>query len=386
LASDDKAAPAMTDASASLPLRAIQTAAMQQVEDQLNREKGLLRQELLAADTREITALKAAMAAAMKSGNVNAVLAAHHLLKTAQLQRQDDHTAPPFVGPPPASPPAGAASGPLQSIVAARTQIRQRVAKAWATAWANAQVAYPQLVIKAVQRQIISIKAALKADMAAGNVHAVIRAAKTLKLARAEILRQRQAIRNTKAQPASATGTDREPQSSFVGSGGNATRIAYIVDHEASMLENFQFLKSHVRKSIDGLLPSQSFAVIVFRKNYKILGPNRLVHATLRNKQEFFKRFNSVAPAGAAEYRYSYFARPFAAAFRLHPQIIYFLTKGAFDPKLISYIKSLNKNHAVRIYTYAFTLQDPVSQKNLKRIAKENGGQYKYISRQEAGE
>jgi hypothetical protein len=42
LVSDDKAAPATTDATASLPLRAIQTAAMQQVEAQLNREKGLL--------------------------------------------------------------------------------------------------------------------------------------------------------------------------------------------------------------------------------------------------------------------------------------------------------------------------------------------------------
>ena len=120
LASDDKAAPAMTDASASLPLRAIQTAAMQQVEDQLNREKGLLRQELLAADTREITALKAAMAAAMKSGNVNAVLAAHHLLKTAQLQRQDDHTAPPFVGPPPASTTTLVFSGSTSSKTAAK--------------------------------------------------------------------------------------------------------------------------------------------------------------------------------------------------------------------------------------------------------------------------
>ncbi len=176
------------------------------------------------------------------------------------------------------------------------------------------------------------------------------------------------------------------PKSSFIGNGGNATRIVYILDHEGSMLENFQFLKNHLRKSIDGLVPLQSFAVIVFRKYYRILGPSRLVHATLRNKQEFFRRFSTVAPAGAAQYRYRYFARPFKAAFRLHPQIIYFLTKGAFDPKLISYIKSLNKNHAVHIYTYAFTLQDPVSRKNLKRIARENGGEYKYISRQEAND
>ena len=176
------------------------------------------------------------------------------------------------------------------------------------------------------------------------------------------------------------------PKSSFIGNGGNATRIVYILDHEGSMLENFTYLKHHLRKSIDRLVPLQSFAVIVFRKNYRILGPNRLVHATLRNKQAFFRRFSTVAPAGGAKYRYRYFARPFKAAFRLRPQIIYFLTKGAFDPKLISYIRSLNKKHAVHIYTYAFTLQDRVSRENLKKIAHQNGGQYKYISRQEAND
>ncbi len=424
LASVGNVPPPTTDGTTPLTMQAIKSAAMQRVEAKLTREKAMLRQELLAADTKEISGLKAAITAAMKSGNVNAVLAAHHLLKAAQLQRQDDHTAPPFVGPSPANQTAGAAFPPLRSIVVARTQVTQRAAKAWATAWAQAQVAYPQLVIKAIQRQIISIKAALKADMAAGNVHAVIRAAKTLKLAQAEIGRQRQAIRNAKAQPAIATGIGGSlpgsaayhiewpgrpaiatssssslapfgvsgggvgtvPQFSYVGQGGNATRIVYILDYEGSTLENFQFLKSHLRKSIDGLVPLQSFAVIVFRKNYKILGPNRLVHATLRNKQDFFKRFRTVTPAGAAEYRYRYFARPFKAAFRLHPQIIYFLTKGAFDPKLISYIRHLNKNHAVHIYTYAFTLQDPVSRANLKKIARENGGEYKYISRQKAGQ
>ncbi len=374
------AAPALPD------LRTIKQVAVRQAHAELHQQGLVLRQKLLAADDREIVALRAAITAAMKAGRVSAVLAAHHLLKVAQAQCQSDRTVPPFINVWPARETAAAGlSKPLRSIVAARAQVARSVAKAWAIAWFQAQVAYPQLVIKEVQLQVAGLKTALRAAMAAGNVHAVLREAKALKLANAEIAIQRRAIRNAKAQLAIATGAAAQRQSSFMGNGSNATRIIYILDHEGSMLENFTFLKSHLRKSIDGLVPSQSFAVIVFRKNYKILGPNRLVHATLRNKQEVFQRFRTVAPAGATEYRFSYFARPFKAAFRLHPQIIYFLTKGAFDPKLLGYINSLNQNHAVRIYTYAFTVQDPASQKNLKKIAQQNGGQYKYISREEAG-
>ena len=165
----------------------------------------------------------------------------------------------------------------------------------------------------------------------------------------------------------------------------NATRVVYIIDHAGGMLENFQFLKRELTRSIERLSPVQRFAVIVFRKNFEILGPARLVHATLGAKRQIVKRLSLIAPAGPNSYRLRYFERPFRAAFELHPQVIFFVTNGAFDPRLIDVVDKLNVRHRVHIFTYAYIAEDPVFVAQLKLLAHHNGGKYTYVSRSTAG-
>ena len=329
--------------------------------------------DVLAAEKAEIASLQKATNAAMKSGDASAVVATYKYAAVVRQRLNAESAELPF----PAQFSMGTNAGALTPPVRAAELVRNAAVQKALGDYASARLAFRKAVVAADESEVKALQARVRADMRAADAKAVVADVSLLGRAKRALARA--------ARPGGG-GRGNGPKSSFIGKGGNATRIVYILDHEGSMLENFQSLKSHLHKSIAGLSPVQSFAVIVFRKNYKILGPNRLVHATLRNKEEFFKRLRTVAPAGAAEYRYSYFARPFAAAFHLHPQIIYFLTKGAFDPKVIGYVKSLNKDKEVHIYTYAFTLQDPVSRKNLQIIAKENGGQYKYISRQEANQ
>ncbi|NNM86426.1 MAG: hypothetical protein HKL96_11800 [Phycisphaerales bacterium] len=166
----------------------------------------------------------------------------------------------------------------------------------------------------------------------------------------------------------------------------NAARIVYIIDHAGGMLENFQFLKRELMRSVDRLSPVQRLAVIVFRKNYEILGPARLVHATLGAKRRIIKLLSHVAPAGPNSYRLRYFERPFRAAFELHPQVIFFVTNGAFDPRLIDVVDKLNARHRVHIFTYAYIAHDPVFVAQLKLLAHHNGGKYTYVSRTTAGQ
>jgi hypothetical protein len=85
--------------------------------------------------------------------------------------------------------------------------------------------------------------------------------------------------------------------------------------------------------------------------------------------------------------RYFYFAVPFQTAFKLRPQVIYFLANGNIDPRLIQLIARLNKSHSVHIYTYAYAdrHRSGVGASILKKIARQNGGEYKFISRQMVG-
>ncbi len=175
------------------------------------------------------------------------------------------------------------------------------------------------------------------------------------------------------------------PPSQFMGRGGNATRIVYIIDHAGGMLDNFGYLERRLDSSIDRLVPLQSFAVIIFRKRFHVLGPSahtgKLEPATAMVKQEVRAAIKKIQPQGPNAYRLNYFLRPFQAAFRMKPQIIYFLTNGSFDPKLITEIRKLNKDNKVIIFTYAFFNHDPIFNEQLKKIAAENRGEYKLVTR-----
>jgi hypothetical protein len=186
-------------------------------------------------------------------------------------------------------------------------------------------------------------------------------------------------------------GIGQGPPSNFFGMGGNATRIVYVIDHSGSMYENFDFLQSEILRSIGNLVPLQNFAVIVFNSNgYDILQPasdGTLVPATNPNKNIMDNELPKVAPEGIpTSGLLDPFVGPFQAAFQMHPQIIYFVTNGSFDPQLITDIGQWNKQHKAFIFTYAFMQHDPVYEKQLKEIADQNGGQYEYISQEEAGD
>ncbi len=176
------------------------------------------------------------------------------------------------------------------------------------------------------------------------------------------------------------------PPSRFLGRGGNATRIVYIIDHSGLMLYNFEFVTHELHKSINQLVPIQRFAVILVSRNPRALGLAGLVHATMPEKKIFSSQFSKVQPAGAARGRLAVYENAFRMAFRLHPEIIYFVTNGGFDPTLAESVKKMD-THGTHVFTYTFSngnsrhfqSQLKLYSGALKNIAKETGGQYRLI-------
>ncbi len=176
------------------------------------------------------------------------------------------------------------------------------------------------------------------------------------------------------------------PPSSFIGRGGNATRIIYIIDHSGLMLYNFEFVARELRKSVGRMVPIQRFSVILVSRQAHSLGRLALVHATMPAKKLFENQFSKVQPAGAARGRLAVYENAFRLAFKLHPQIIYFVTNGGFDPSLARIVKKMD-THGTHVFTYTFlngksrqfVAQLKLYSGALKKIAKETGGQYRLI-------
>ncbi len=176
------------------------------------------------------------------------------------------------------------------------------------------------------------------------------------------------------------------PPSRFLGRGGNATRVVYIIDHSGLMLYNFQFVARELRKSVGQLVPIQLFSVILVSRQARPLGNPGLAHATMPAKKIFGTQFSKVHPSGAARGRLAVYENAFRQAFQLHPEIIYFVTNGGFDPSLARSVKKMD-THGTRVFTYTFLnghspqfrAQLRLYSGALKNIAQETGGQYRLI-------
>jgi hypothetical protein len=175
------------------------------------------------------------------------------------------------------------------------------------------------------------------------------------------------------------------PRSSFYGTGGNAVRIVYILDHSGSMLDNFDFLKGEAEKSVGRLVPLQYFSVILVSDRVTFVGPPNMTRALPDAKKIFAAALKKERAEGQNDDLLAPFQQAFERAFAQKPDLIYFLTDGRFGEGLIKAINTLNKDKKVHINTIAFVTEEPSYKGQLEQLAKDNGGSYKFIPEKELG-
>ncbi len=184
------------------------------------------------------------------------------------------------------------------------------------------------------------------------------------------------------------------PKSKFMGTSGNATRIIFICDASGSMGTKFDILKDQLRRSVDSLKPVQGFNIIFFNNNVAYpLNANDLVMANPEGKRKAYEFLNSVVPGPDSNP-----LPAIAVAFKLKPELIYFLTDGDFqfdlnaNDKVLDTLRDLNKDGKTKINTIAFVNADEKGQLStgssgfvdlLKKIAAAHGGIFKMAAADE---
>lgn len=170
------------------------------------------------------------------------------------------------------------------------------------------------------------------------------------------------------------------PGPTFFNTGGTkatgAKRIVYVVDRSGSMVDTFDFVRRELVKSIGELRRSQKFHVIFFNAGLPVENPpHRLISATPAQKEDFFQFLNSdaVAPQGSTD--------PHEAmnrAFGVEPDLIFFLTDGEFDPKLLGSLDRWNQDRRVKIFTIAYFSE--AGSELLRKIAMDHGGEFRSVT------
>jgi hypothetical protein len=171
------------------------------------------------------------------------------------------------------------------------------------------------------------------------------------------------------------------PGVSFFGVQAHAKRVMFLIDHAGHMVGRLYLIRREVRASIQNLLPFQKFAVITISGKYKILGPAKLLRASPANKAAVRKKVSTVIAEGHDQGLLLPFLRPFKAAWAMKPQVIFFLTDGYVDPRLIGDIRRMHEQYPIRVYTFTLIGTTRIHQEYLRRIAAETGGKFLYLSK-----
>ncbi len=200
-----------------------------------------------------------------------------------------------------------------------------------------------------------------------------------------------------KASPFGTTvRTDSGARATLYGSGGNAKRLAYIIDASGSLLDSMPFVINEIKRSISQLSDKQTFTVIFFQGEEAIeIPPPGLKKATSENKQLVINWIDmdsgNVVPKGRSNP-----VKAVAAALRYKPQLVFLLSdnitgQGQYEmnqKRLLAEIKKANTANT-KINTIQFLYPDPLVKVGLKPtmelISESTGGIYKFVDGRELG-
>ena len=166
----------------------------------------------------------------------------------------------------------------------------------------------------------------------------------------------------------------------FFGSVPGAKRIVYVVDNSRSMnakhdspsKTRFRRLKVELIKSILELPPESRFFVIFFADEMLAMPAESLQPATPQSKDHYLRWVAQVDPGGGPTDPRD----AMAAAIKLQPDLIYFLTDGEFKKGVNLRLRSI-KLPRTAIHTFAFG--ETLGEELLKDVARNNGGEYTFV-------
>ena len=162
--------------------------------------------------------------------------------------------------------------------------------------------------------------------------------------------------------------------------------IVYIVDCSEAVGEELESLSRELVRSTSELLPVQAFYVVMVSDKAEAVF-ELLNRATAESKNTCKEKVEAMKLKGKNDGKLEPFKEGFEKAFKMHPDVIYFLTASSFDPKLMEVVKLLNENQrvavnkTVKVHTLGWIREDENRDAQLKTIAGDSGGHFKRITK-----
>lgn len=182
--------------------------------------------------------------------------------------------------------------------------------------------------------------------------------------------------------PSSSSQVPSAGETSFFNIKDSGRRFVYVMDRSGSMSNHraINVAKAELKSSLQSLDATQMFQVVFYNTGaLEMRQPSdkrKLYAATEINRTIARQFIDTVSPDGGTNHMPA-----LRMALRFQPEVVYFLT-DADEPQLtageLAEIKRINRGRA-RIHCVEFGVGERLASDNfLKRLARENGGTYRY--------
>jgi hypothetical protein len=169
----------------------------------------------------------------------------------------------------------------------------------------------------------------------------------------------------------------RSASANFFGVPAYGKRFVYVVDCSLSMRgERWQKARAELVRSLQALEPDARFMIVFFSDECQPMPAGAMQLATEENI--------ALASEWVRSVRLGWGTKPLASVQLAHlqnPDAIFLLTDGEFADRTAAFLREQNVSRGpamVHVHTIAFHSREGV--KLLKRIARENSGQFRYVS------
>jgi hypothetical protein len=173
-----------------------------------------------------------------------------------------------------------------------------------------------------------------------------------------------------------ADGTGKQSARFFGLGAEETTSVVYVIDCSGSMSrppQKFLAAQKELIRSIYALQSNQRFFVIFFNDGMIPMKASDMLLATDGNKDEICGWISTAFSGGGTNPQPA-----LARALQLQPETIYVLSDGLFKGQVAREVQHHNRgNHRATIYTIGFG--DRSGEDQLQRLARENGGSYRFV-------
>jgi hypothetical protein len=166
--------------------------------------------------------------------------------------------------------------------------------------------------------------------------------------------------------------------------GQPAHHIVFVIDRSGSMTGAFDAVRRALCHSVGLLGPRQNFHVILYNDGELLENPpRRLVAASRRNKRDLVRFCQNVVPSGQTDPAPA-IRRAFAVlrgADARPGRLLHLLTDGEFpdNARVLEAFRRLNADKRVHVRAYLYAYRSRRAQRVMRRIAEENGGEYRFV-------